>query len=158
VTKHAFREIDPENYEEVYAFNLLHEYSFRDSSSAYKPDTEGERARKTQNIVDRLRKGDQSYFCLAVFKESSSEMIGAIFCDRYEIDKHPACHIHGLWVHPEHRKMGLAKKLKLDAEDWAKKMGSKFMDTNVRVGNQNMISLNESLGYEVARLNFRKTL
>ena len=158
MTKFLFREIDPENYEEAYAFNMLHEYSFRDSSSTYKPDSEEERTRKTQNIVDRLRKRDLRYYCLAVFEETSSEMVAAIFCDRYEIDKQLACHIHGIWVHPTHRKQGLAKRLKLDVEEWAKKTGCRLMDTNVRVSNQNMIALNEKLGYEVARLNFRKKL
>jgi ribosomal protein S18 acetylase RimI-like enzyme len=85
-------------------------------------------------------------------------MIASIFQDSYEIDQQFACHIHGLWVHPDYRKRGIAKDLKARGEAWAKKMGCKFMDTNVRVGNEPMKSLNESLGYEVARLNYRKNL
>ena len=85
-------------------------------------------------------------------------MIAVHFLDRYEIDKQPACHVHGLWVHPDYRRNGIAKKLKELGEIWAVKMGCKFMDTNVRIKNQKMISLNENFGYEVARFNYRKKL
>ena len=85
-------------------------------------------------------------------------MIAAHFLQRMEIDKRPAAHIHGLWVHPNYRGKGLAAKLKETGEAWARKIGCQFMDSNVRVENSKMISLNKEMGYEVARFNFRKQL
>jgi len=87
-----YREIDPKNYEEVYNFNLLHEYSWRDSSNSYIPDSEQERERKAKKVVDELSGSSQKYHCLAAF--DGNRMIAAHFLDRYEIDKQPACHIH----------------------------------------------------------------
>lgn len=154
--KIVYRDIDANNFEECYQFNLLHEYSFRDSYAGYIPDNEESRKQKTSRIVDTLNNGDEKYLCLAAFDKE--QMVGMIFQNRMELDKLPACHIHGLWVHPEYRKKGIAKSLKEMGETWAISKGCKFMDTNVRVSNTNMRSLNESLGYEVARLNYRKSL
>ncbi len=152
----VFREIDPTKFKEVYSFNRLHEYSCRDSSDEYIPESEERREKKTRTLIERLLQGGQKYYCLAAF--DGEEMIGAIFQDRYEIDGLLACHIHGLWVHADHRRKGVGKKLKELGENWAKRMACKLMDANVRVKNQKMISLNEKLGYEVARFNFRKKL
>ena len=151
-----FRKIDPQNDEEAYAFNLLHEYSWRDSSAVYIPDSEEERRRKASRILESIRGTEQKYLYLAVFNDD--EMIASHFLHRMEIDKQPACHIHGLWVHPDNRKLGIAKKLKDAGEAWAKKLGCSFMDSNVRVENKKMISLNEKMGYVHARINFRKPL
>lgn len=150
------REIDANNFNEVYTFNLLHEYSFRDSSDEYLPDSEEQRIKHSTKIIDGILKGDRKYHCLAAFDQEN--MIAIHFLDRYEIDKQPACHIHGLWVHNNYRNQGLGKELKFLGEAWARKMGCNFMDSNVRAKNEKMISLNESLGFEVARLNFRKKL
>ena len=152
----SFREIDANNFDEVYRFNLLHEFSFRDSSADYVADSEEERQKNTRRIIERLLSGDQKYYCLAVFHDD--EMIASLFQDRYEIDKQAACHIHGLWVHPEFRGKGIASKLKRMGELWAKNLGCNFMDTNVRVANQTIITLNQKLGYTVARFNFRKKI
>ena len=152
----TYREIDPNNYDEAYQFNLLHEYCFRDSSNAYIADSDEQRTKKTQGIVKHLLAGQNKYFCLAAFHEG--EMVGAIFQDRYEIDKQPACHVHGLWVDPKFRGQGIASTLKHRGEEWARSMDCLFMDTNVSITNQPMVSLNKKLGYAVARLNFRKNI
>jgi ribosomal protein S18 acetylase RimI-like enzyme len=152
----VYRPINPENYEEVYSFNILCEYSWRDSSETYTPDSDEDRKKKTDSIITKLVEGDQKYYCLAAFDDAT--MVGVIHLERMTIDKRPACHIQGLWVHPNYRGHGVAKRLKELGEEWGKKMGSEFMDSNVRVENEKMIKLNEQLGYEVARLNFRKRL
>lgn len=152
----VYRSIDPGNYQEAYAFNLFWEYSWRDSSAAYIADSEDERRAKTEALIANLSRADRKYHCLAAFVDG--EMAGVISLDRMSIDKRPACHVQGLWVHPDHRGRGIARRLKQLSEDWARDMGSEFMDSNVRVDNPNMIALNEQLGYEVARLNFRKAL
>lgn len=151
-----YREIDPHNYSECYQFNLLHEYSLRDSYPAYKADDEEMREFKTNRIVDTLKNETDKFYCLAAF--DGKKMIGMIFQNRLELDKVLACHVHGLWVHADYRGHGIARTLKAMGEDWARKKGCTFMDSNVRVTNSSMRALNESLGYEIARLNYRKQL
>ena len=152
----VFREIDPNHYGECYEFNLLHEYSFRDSFAGYKADDEETRKSKTDRIVETLKNVEGKFYCLAAFDKK--KMIGMIFQNRMEMDKMPACHIHGLWVHEDYRKKGIGRTLKEMGELWARSKGCVFMDTNVRVTNAAMRSLNESLGYEVARFNYRKKI
>ncbi len=151
-----FREIDPNEGDEVSTFILFHEYSFRDSSNAYVPDSLEERARLGRLLSEWLKNGEEKYHCLGVF--SGGSMIANHYLVRKQIDGQSACHIHGLWVHPDFRKRGIARRLKEMGEDWARKKECRFMDTNVRVENLPMIGLNESVGYEIARLNFRKNL
>lgn len=152
----VYRPIDPDNFQEAYEFNLFWEYSWRDSSIAYVADTEDERRRKTEALIANLTRSDRKYHALAAFDDSA--MAGVISLDRMVIDKRPACHVQGLWVHPDYRGRGIARRLKELSEEWAHMMGSEFMDSNVRVDNSNMIQLNEQMGYSVVRLNFRKQL
>ncbi|MFC6841324.1 GNAT family N-acetyltransferase [Xanthomonas theicola] len=152
----VYRVIDPGNYQEAYTFNLFREYAWRDSSNAYVADSEDERKKKTDALIASLSRVDHRYHCLAAFDDEA--MVGAISLERMTIDKRPACHIQCLWVHPDHRGRGMAQKLKELGEEWARAMGSQFMDSNVRIDNSNMIKLNEQLGYAVVRLNFRKEL
>lgn len=152
----VYREIDPHNFREVSDFILRHEYSYRDSSPRYVPDSGEKREELSKKLQANLLGPDNKLHCLAAF--DGSEMVGAHYLHRMTIDYEPACHIHGLWVHAAYQKQGVARRLKQMGEDWARAQGCTLMDANVRVTNRRMIALNESLGYEVARLNFRKSL
>jgi ribosomal protein S18 acetylase RimI-like enzyme len=152
----AYRPIDPADTDEVHAFNLQCENSGRDANEWYVPDTDEERAAKVQEIIAQLTSDASKHHCLAGFENGS--MIGVIRLEMLTIDKLPACHVRALWVHPDHRGRGVARALKEHAESWARAMGSAFMDSNVRASNERMIALNRQMGYEVARLNFRKRL
>jgi ribosomal protein S18 acetylase RimI-like enzyme len=151
-----FREIDPTHYAEAYAFNLLHELSFREASGDDAPDSESERVKNTANILIKLTNGERKYYCLAVFE--GENMIAIHFLNRQELDRQPACHIHGLFVHPEYRGIGIATRLKAMGEEWARAMGCAFMDSHVRTTNERMLAINEKLGYTIARYNLRKSL
>ncbi len=151
-----YREIDPSNFKEVSDFILLHEYSYRDSASTYTPDSGEKREQLSKKLQTQLLRKNSELHCLAAF--DGAEMIGAHYLHRMTLDQRPACHIHGLWVHPGYQQRGVARKLKAMGEAWAKRTGCEFMDANVRVTNRRMIALNESLGYTVERLNFRKAL
>jgi GNAT superfamily N-acetyltransferase len=70
----------------------------------------------------------------------------------------PAAHIAGLWVHPDYRRIGIARKLKADGEAWARRRGAKFLNSNVMPENAAMLRLNEAEGFRVFRLNMRKDL
>ncbi|MBS1963196.1 MAG: GNAT family N-acetyltransferase [Bdellovibrionales bacterium] len=152
----VYREIDPDHGDEAYQFNLFHEYAFFDPEGTLPPDTPEGRAEKTRNIVETIRKGEGKYFCLAAFVDG--KMVGSHFLARKEVDRRPACHVHGLFVLPEFRHRGIARELKARGELWAKSKGCAFMDTTVDVRNAPMLAMNERLGYAVARVNLRKLL
>jgi GNAT superfamily N-acetyltransferase len=66
--------------------------------------------------------------------------------------------IVSLWGHPDYRGQGMAAKLKTKAEEWGKKGGLAFMQTNVHKNNQRMLEMNQGNGYESAYILLRKKL
>ncbi|MBC87379.1 MAG: hypothetical protein CL677_09400 [Bdellovibrionaceae bacterium] len=152
-----YRAINPEDFEEVKYFFLTHEYSWRDSDPEnFVPKSEEDRIKVANKFMQELQDPKEKYHCLAAFV--NDQIVGSHFLDRYKIDGKNACHIHGLWIDPEYRNKGIAKTLKLMGEDWARSKDCQLMDSNVYATNKEMISLNKSLGYEIARYNFRKEL
>lgn len=155
--KIVYRPINLDNFEEVRYFFITHEYSWRDSDPAtFVARSEEKRDEVAKNYIEKLKDGSEKFYCLGAF--IGDELIGSHFLDRYMIDGQKACHIHGLWIDSAYRNKGIAMTLKKKGEEWAKSKGCVLMDANVKVSNKNMISLNEKLGYEVARYNFRKRL
>lgn len=152
----VYRPIDPQDLAEVHAFTLFCENSRRDSTEGYIPDSDDERQKIGEEIVTQLTRDASKHHCVAAFDEGA--MIGVIRLHMMTLDNLPACHVRALWVHPDQRGRGVATRLKELAETWARTQGSAFMDANVRVTNERMIALNTRMGYEVARLNFRKRL
>jgi ribosomal protein S18 acetylase RimI-like enzyme len=152
----VYRPIDPEDLAEVHIFTLFCENSGRDSTQGHIPDSGDERKKKVEEIIAQLTMDASKHHCVAAFDDGG--MVGVIRLNMMTIDQRPACHVRALWVHPDHRGRGVATRLKELAETWARVMGAAFMDTNVRVTNERMIALNTKMGYDVARLNFRKRL
>jgi ribosomal protein S18 acetylase RimI-like enzyme len=152
----VYRPIDPSDPAEVHAFSLFCENARRDSTEGYIPDSDDERSQTRLEIIAQLTGDPSKHRCIAGF--DGDTMVGVIRLNMMTIDKLPACHVRALWVHPDHRGRSVATRLKELAEVWARSMGSVLMDSNVRVANERMIELNKRLGYEVARLNFRKRL
>jgi ribosomal protein S18 acetylase RimI-like enzyme len=54
-----------------------------------------------------------------------------------------AAKIITLWVHPNYRKMGLAKKLKTEGVNWAKENKMNFIQTGVHKANSHMLDINK---------------
>jgi ribosomal protein S18 acetylase RimI-like enzyme len=152
----VYRPIHPEDVAEVHAFTLLCENSRRDSTQGLAPDSDEEHRENSEEIIAQLTGDGSRHHCLAAFDDGN--MMGVIRLNMMTIDQRPACHVRALWVHPDHRGRGVATRLKELAETWARAKGATFMDTNVRVTNERMIALNTKMGYEVARMNFRKRL
>jgi len=152
----VYRPIDPENLAEVHTFTLLCENSRRDSTHGLAPDSDDERKKNSEEIIAQLTREASKHHCLAAF--DAAGMVGVIRLNMMTIDQSPACHVRALWVHPDYRGHRVATRLKELAETWGRAMGAAFMDSNVRVTNERMIALNTKMGYEVARLNFRKQL
>lgn len=77
---------------------------------------------------------------------------------RFEEGPRVGAHIGGLWVAERWRRQGVARRLKVMGEAWARSIGASFSSTNVLVGNEAMLALNRTLGYEPYRINLRKRL
>jgi GNAT superfamily N-acetyltransferase len=86
------------------------------------------------------------------------EIVGLHLLRLYDEYEGPAAHIAALWVHPDYRRIGIARRLKLKGEVWARIVGAKFLNTNVTPENDAMLRLNEDHGFRVFRLNMRKDL
>ncbi len=153
----VFRDLNPTSYDEVYQFLLTHEYSWRDSDpEGFIAKTEEKRDKTTLFFMEKMQ-GPDTLFCgICGFDEN--KMVGSHFIEIQTIDYKKAAHIHGLWVDPQYRGMGIASKLKVEGEKWAISQQCEMMDANVRVSNNAMIELNKKLGYKIERYNFRKNL
>ena len=66
--------------------------------------------------------------------------------------------ISTLWVSEAQRGLGIAEKLKKLGEDWGRKHGLLFLQTNVHVKNHRMIEINEGAGYTTEYLHMRLRL
>jgi ribosomal protein S18 acetylase RimI-like enzyme len=152
-----YRIVNPTSFEEMRMFLITHEYSWRDSDpEGFVPKSEEKRDKSALKFMEDLKDPEEKYYALAAF--CNNQMIGSLFLDRYKIDGKDACHIHGLWIDSNFRGKGIAYKLKEMGEDWARSKKCVFMDSNVRVTNEAMITLNKKMGYSVIRYNFRKDL
>jgi RimJ/RimL family protein N-acetyltransferase len=151
------RELDYTNFSEVRDFLIGHEYTWRDSDpSTFQPKSEEKRDESATKFMERKESDPEREGGIIAY--DGSRMIGSHRLEVWNIDHEKACHIHGLWVDPEYRGRGIALEMKKLGEKWAMEHGCKIMDSNVKVSNENMITLNEKMGYTVARFNYRKRL
>lgn len=56
-----------------------------------------------------------------------------------------------LWVHPDHRRRGIASELKRALDDFARARGVSLVYTHTRATKGHVVELNEKLGYRVFR-------
>lgn len=61
------------------------------------------------------------------------------------------CEVFNLWVDPNHRRRGLATRLKLVIEEEARRRGMKMIYTHTEAANFHVIELNRKLGYQEVR-------
>jgi RimJ/RimL family protein N-acetyltransferase len=152
-----YREVDSKSFEEVRQLLVTHEYSFRDSNPKdYIPKSQEQRDKSARNYMELLDSEPKLNQGLCAFLDD--EIIGSHLLEIYPIDNKKSCHVHGLWINNKFRNNGIATKLKDMGEVWAKTQKCEIMDSNVDVTNNEMISLNKKLGYEIVRYNFRKNL
>lgn len=152
-----YREIDPEDDAETLAFLWAHEYTVRDCDpERFVEKSPHAMAERVATLRRRLAERPSRYFCLGAFR--GPRLVGALYAEVWDIDGRDAAHIHGLWTDPAERRQGVGRELKRRAEVWGRAAGCALMDANVLVSNRPMIALNEELGYQVVRWNFRKEL
>ena len=81
--------------------------------------------------------------------EKNGEIIGFVWAEVHEQEKE-VLNIFSLWTNPQYRGQGIATKLKLMLENWAKaETSAKKIVTTVSARNRNMVQLNQRLGYEI---------
>ena len=86
------------------------------------------------------------------------DIVGLHILRRFEEGPLIGAHIAGLWVAEHRRRMGVARRLKAMGESWARGIGAAFLNSNVLVNNQRMLTLNHDLGFVPYRVNLRKRL
>lgn len=86
------------------------------------------------------------------------EIVGLHIVRRFEEWEQIGAHIVALWVHPDYRGIGIARKFKTDGENWARSVGATFMNSNIHPGNRRMLAIAEQAGFSLFRFNMRKRL
>lgn len=107
-----------------------------------------ETARKTETP-------DNTYSGIAL---RNGKIVGLHIVRRFEEWEQVGAHIVALWVHPDYRGLGIARRFKTEGENWARSVGATFMNSNVHTGNYRMLELSEQAGFTPFRLNLRKRL
>lgn len=112
-------------------------------------------------ILDRLNQlkkyKEGNFFIVA--ENADKEIVGFHFLNKTTHPNGlPAASVQTIWVKLEYRKRGIAKELKARSEVWAREAKLDHIDTFVSSKNLNMLSLNESLGYEIYGFKLRKRL
>jgi len=87
-----------------------------------------------------------------------NEIVGLHIVRRFEEWEQIGAHIVVLWVHPDYRGIGIARKFKADGESWALSVGAMFMNSNIHPGNHRMLEIAEQSGFSLFRYNMRKRL
>lgn len=149
-----FRTLDYANDAEMRAYLRLfwdlpleHNEYFTRRSEAFLDDAI-RKARETENPAN-------TFSGIALHR---GEIVGLHILHRYEEWEQVGAHIAGLWVHPDYLRLGIARTLKAQGENWARSVGATFINTNVHPGNRRMLEINERAGFSLFRYNLRKRL
>lgn len=61
----------------------------------------------------------------------------------------PVGYIEGIYVQPDFRKQGVAKKLIARAEEWCREKGASFLASDTEIDNSGSIAFHQQMGFEV---------
>ena len=92
-----------------------------------------------------------------VARGADNDLVGFHWVNLDKEDKTSA-HIHSLWVAEQHRRKGIAGKLKSLGEDWMRAQGAKRVTTAVFYVNKKMIDLNLQAGFVPGQVEMTKEL
>lgn len=103
-----------------------------------------------EQTFHRLIKKQHEHAIFCGIIENKNKIVSFLWAELSE--KNPSVlDIMSLWTDLEYRRQGLATKLKVELEKWAKKQqGIKEIHTTVSKKNEKMVELNEKLGYETS--------
>ena len=107
-----------------------------------------------QRLIERHKASD----VLCCVAEDGNHVIAFIWAEINENDKE-VLDIVSLWTNKDYRGQGIATKLKIELEKWAKvKTNSKKISTTVSANNKTMLLLNQKLGYDINYYKMTKTI
>ncbi len=116
----------------------------------------------TDSVYDcylRLKKYFQDYpTYIFILGWDQNQIVAAHFVIMKEQKKKKIASVLITWVHKDYRGKGLAKKMKIDGEAWAKKHGAEEMSTHVHQNNQKMYEINLKAGYKPLFINLTKKI
>ena len=157
--KFDFRTLNYRDVAEVRAFLVLL-YAISAEGDAYHFDRSDEFIDRA--VIKARREEDESntFAGVALTRRGrgQQEIVGLHILRRFEEGPLVGAHVAGLWVAEDCRRQGVARRLKVMGEAWARGIGASFMNTNVLVDNNRMLAFNRSLGYVDYRINLRKRL
>jgi GNAT superfamily N-acetyltransferase len=117
---------------------------------------------KSPEFIDRAlvkaRREEDASNTFAGLALEGAEIVGLHVLRRFEEGPLVGAHVAGLWVAERHRRRGIARRLKALGERWARSIGAAFLNSNVLVTNEPMLTLNRQLGFDGYRVNLRKRL
>lgn len=105
--------------------------------------------KEIEETVKRLVEKHKTPNILCYIAENNGDVIAFIWAEINEKDK-DVLDIFSLWTDQKYRGQGIATKLKIELERWAKaETNTKKISTTVSANNKNMVLLNQKLGYEI---------
>jgi GNAT superfamily N-acetyltransferase len=108
--------------------------------------------------LEQLMKAKPDDFFQVVLN-GEGKIIGYHFMNKFKTPHGlMAADIQTLWVDPSFRKHGIAKKLKIQGEQWAKEQNLDHISTFVHGKNAPMLALNELLEFELVGYKLRKKM
>ena len=117
---------------------------------------------KTPELIDRAvikaRREENPSNTFAALVLDRGTIVAVHVLRRFEEGPFVGAQVSGLWVAPQHRRQGIARRLKAMGEAWARSIGAHFLNSNVLSQNAPMLGLNRDLGFENYRINLRKRL
>lgn len=104
---------------------------------------------EVEQSCERLARKHKTGEIACLVAEHNGGIVAFVWGEVYEQDKE-ALNIISLWTNPQYRGQGIATRLKLMLEDWAKEEthATKII-TTVSSSNTGMVLLNEKLGYKI---------
>lgn len=101
--------------------------------------------RSVSGLIERHKTSD----ILCCVAEDNSQIIAFIWAEINDEDNE-ILDIISLWTNKNYRGQGIATKLKIELERWAKaETNAKKISTTVSTNNKSMVLLNQKLGYKI---------
>ena len=115
-------------------------------------------AHTLKKTVDDLQKAGLHRKRVILAKCQEGRILGLHWLQYHPDNEARTGEILSLWVHPDYRGKGIAKKMKKIGEQWLREMGAQKIRTKVHIENGRMLTINKKLGYAVAVIGMEKHL
>ena len=148
-----FSGLNFDDEEEIKRIARVHQSGPLDWIEGYEVSEEA--VEKMYTVLDESRDNPKMHVIVA--RDAEGNLVGFHWVNLDKEDETSA-HIHSLWVAEQHRRKGVAKKLKSLGEDWMREQGAKRVTTAVFYVNKKMIELNLQAGFVAGQVEMTKEL